>query len=76
MVYRGGEIILDNDDWSASSAAASTAVVASQVGAFTLPSSSKDAALLVTLPAGAYTVQVSGVASGTGVALVETYELP
>jgi hypothetical protein len=39
-----------------------------------LPNGSKDAAFVVTLPAGAYTVQVSGVASTTGLALVEIYE--
>jgi hypothetical protein len=45
------------------------------VGAFALGAGSKDAVLLVTLPAGAYTAQVSGVAGG-GIALVEVYEVP
>ena len=37
---------------------------------------SRDAALLVTVPAGAaYTIQVSGVNNGTGEALVEVYEV-
>ena len=41
-------------------------------GAFALPgATSKDAALVVTLPPGNYSVQVSGVANATGVALVE-----
>jgi len=41
-----------------------------QVGAFDLPSASKDAALLVDLPAGAYTMHAIG---GTGVVLLEIY---
>jgi hypothetical protein len=46
-----------------------------QVGAFALPSTSADSAVLVTLSAGAYTVQVSGVNGTTGNALVEIYEV-
>ena len=34
-----------------------------------------EASLLVTLPAGAYTIQVSGANGTTGVALVEIYEV-
>jgi hypothetical protein len=45
------------------------------VGAFALPATAKDAALLVTLPPGNYTVQASGTADTTGVALVEVYEV-
>jgi hypothetical protein len=40
---------------------------------------SRDAVLLVTLPPGSYTAQVSGVGAAnvnTGVALVEVYEVP
>jgi len=47
-----------------------------KVGAFPLPTNSKDAALLVTLPADAYTVQLSGVNETIGVGLVEIYEMP
>jgi hypothetical protein len=66
-----------NDDWAATPAlAAAHGNAFSQTGAFGLPSSSKDAALLVTLQPGAYTAQVSGVAGTTGVALVEVYEAP
>jgi hypothetical protein len=36
----------------------------------------KDAAFTVSLPAGGYTVQVSGADGGTGTAIVEIYELP
>ena len=63
--------IAANDNWDASAASAF-----SQVGAFNLPAGSKDAVLLLTLPPGTYTAQVSGVGNTTGVALVEIYELP
>ena len=45
------------------------------VGAFGLPSGSGDAAVVVRLPPGAYTVTVSGVGDTTGRALVEIYDL-
>jgi len=47
-----------------------------RLGAFALPADSKDAALLVTLQPGNYTVQVSGVAGATGLGLLEVYEVP
>ncbi len=76
-IYRSSEVLLTNDDWSAATASATTTSnVATQVGAFALPSGSKDAAFVVTLPAGAYTVQVNGANATTGVALVEIYEAP
>ena len=63
--------IAEND-----TAAASLAAVAARVGAFAFVPDGKDAALLVTLPAGGYTVQVSGADGGTGLAIVEVYEVP
>ena len=46
-----------------------------QVGAFPLPPGSADSALLVTIPPGSYTVQVTGTAGSNGVGLVEIYEV-
>ncbi len=64
----------ENDNWGGS--AALTAVFDS-VGAFRLsPATSLDAALVLTLAPGNYTVQVSGVGGTTGAALVEVYEVP
>lgn len=66
-----GAVIATNDNWNAT--LAPTFV---RVGAFPLTAGSCDAALLVTLPAGAsYTVQVSGADGGAGEALVEIYEV-
>ena len=45
-----------------------------QPGAFPLPAGSKDAALLITLQPGSYTVVVTGVGNTTGNALVEIYD--
>lgn len=47
-----------------------------KVGAFALGATSRDAALLVTLPQGSYTANVTGASGSTGFALVEVYEVP
>jgi uncharacterized protein (DUF1800 family) len=70
-----GEQIESNDNWGTGNASALTAAFA-QAGAFPFAAGSRDAALLVDLPPGKnYTIQVSGVANTTGVALVEVYDL-
>lgn len=63
----------ENDDWGGTTA---LTTAFSRVAAFVLPAASRDAALVVTLPPAAYTVQVNGVDGTTGVALVEVYEIP
>lgn len=70
-IYSGATKIMENDNWSSV-----LALTAQSVGAFSLNAGSADAALLVTLPPGSYSAQVSGIASGTGEALVEVYEVP
>jgi sugar lactone lactonase YvrE len=67
-------LLLTQDNWSESVDAAHTAAVAVQVGAFPLASGSRDAAFVVTLPPGVYTV-VGSSADGTssGIVLVEIY---
>jgi L-ascorbate metabolism protein UlaG (beta-lactamase superfamily) len=65
-----------NDNWAETGAVPVRAAFTT-AGAFDLPDvSSRDAALVATVPAGAYTAQVSGVGSATGEALIEIYELP
>jgi uncharacterized delta-60 repeat protein len=54
---------------------ASASLMAS-VGAFSLPSGSADCAMVLTLPAGAYTAQVTGANGSTGIGLIEIYEVP
>jgi hypothetical protein len=70
-VYSGNLKIAENDNWSSS-----LATTFSSVGAFGLTAGSKDSAITVSLPAGGYTVQVSGADGGVGEAIVEIYELP
>eukprot|EP01031_Cornospumella_fuschlensis_P052209 gene52209-63817_t len=67
----GSTALATNDNWTAVDAATMTAA-----GAFTLPNGSKDAVIVATLPAGAYTAVVSGVGNTTGTALVELYVVP
>ncbi|MDB6169166.1 MAG: hypothetical protein JWM88_2030 [Verrucomicrobia bacterium] len=65
-----GTRIAEVDDWSPALAATFT-----QVGAFGLDPGSKDAALSISLPAGVYSVKLSGRNNGTGEGLVEVYEV-
>jgi hypothetical protein len=67
-----GQQIGFNAGWAGASAL--TAAFA-RVGAFPLTAGSADAALLVTLPPGSYTLQVSGANNTTGVGLIEVYEM-
>lgn len=63
-----------NDDWESSRSPGALAATAARVGAFELAAGSRDAALLVTLPPGNYTVVVSAADGGTGIVLVEVYD--
>ncbi|MGA2693981.1 MAG: hypothetical protein ABSF76_16580 [Opitutaceae bacterium] len=68
----GNNTLQANTGWGGG---ANLSQVFTQVGAFSLPAGSADSAILVTLPPGAYTAEVSGVNSSTGVALAEIYEV-
>jgi hypothetical protein len=73
-LYSGSNVIAGNSGWGGDPAIESAA---ESVNAFSwLDSSSTDSAILVTLPPGAYTAQISGASGDTGVALVEVYEVP
>jgi len=74
QLFSGSTVIESNSAWEGNAQISSTAAA---VGAFPWASStSNDSAILVTLPPGAYTAQVSGASGDTGVALVEVYEVP
>ena len=75
-LYSGTTALATNDNWSSGTNATEIAATAAAVGAFALTSGSKDAAIIVTLPPGAYTAVVSGVGNTTGTALVELYAVP
>ncbi|MBL9190291.1 MAG: DUF1800 family protein [Opitutaceae bacterium] len=79
-LYSGSTKIAENDNWgtpvgSAAADAATLAAAFTANGAFALSNGSKDAALLLNLGAGSYSLQVSGVGATTGAALVEVYDL-
>jgi hypothetical protein len=74
QLFSGATLLRENDNWGGD---AQLSTVGASVGAFPLANAtSKDAVLLVTLPPGSYTAQVSGLNLATGVALVEVYEVP
>jgi len=73
-----GAQIATNTGWSTNSNAAQIAAAAASIGTFALSPpivGYGDSALLLNLPAGSYTAQVSGAAGGTGIALAEVYEV-
>ncbi len=70
-----GTVIASNTVWGSNPDPAQISSTASAVGAFAFSPGSADCALIATLAAGAYTVQVSGVGDTTGVALAEVYEV-
>ena len=80
-----GRVVARNDDWQVfagrpgaveSADLAMLSRVTARVGAFAFVSESKDAAILVTLAPGNYTLLASSVDGGAGVALIEIYEVP
>lgn len=77
VVAFDGRTIAENDDWGQVGADAEGIMAAGEnVGAFALTPGSRDAALVLTLDPGQYTVIVEGGDGSAGVALVEAYEVP
>jgi hypothetical protein len=73
-LYSGSTLLDSNGGWGGNPDIANAAQA---VGAFAWASaSSADSAILITLPPGPYTAQVSGAAGDTGIALIEVYEVP
>ncbi len=63
--------VAENDNF-----AGAVDTLARTLGGFGFVPGARDAAILVSLPAGGYTVQVSGLNNGTGEAIIEVYEVP
>lgn len=74
-VMAGGAAIASNDNWGDFADQPGLREATRQAQAFVFASASRDAAAVVTLEPGAYTVVVDGVDGATGNALVEAYEL-
>jgi hypothetical protein len=68
-----GAVVATNTGWSTNANPAALSTAALEVGAFALPASSADSALLLTLPPGAYTVQITSSKNNSGIALFEAY---
>ena len=73
---RGGQPIHSNDTWSSTTELAELIAASKTVGAFDLGANSQDAALLVSLDPGVYSVIVSSADGTPGIALAEIYEVP
>jgi len=76
LVRSDGLVVRENDNWETGNDAALISEASAKVGAFPLTRNSKDAAILINLPPGSYSAQVTGSGTTTGVALVEVYEVP
>ena len=80
-IYASGAVAAENDNWSLpagegrAAAAGEIASTAARVRAFPFASGSGDAAVLVTLPSGAYTAVVEGARGATGIGLIEAYDV-
>ncbi len=73
-VYRGSARLAGNDNWEGDPAIAAAAV---RVGAFRIgDAGSKDAALMLALDPGSYTVHVRCADGDSGMVLLEVYTLP
>ncbi len=67
-------VLASNDDWGGSTTLSSAFAAVGALG-YSSPSS-KDSAILTSLPPGTYTVDLKGAGSTTGTMLFEVYELP
>jgi hypothetical protein len=64
--------VASNDNWGGTAA---LQAAFTQTNDFALPANSKDAAAIVRLPPGGYTIQATGVGGTTGTVLVEVYDM-
>ncbi len=72
-LFRGANAIARNDNWGGQPV---VGAAISRAGAFVLPATSRDAALVATLEPGSYTVHASDLAGIGGNVLLEIYEVP
>ncbi len=73
----GEQLVGANDDWTRQDGADEVSQAAIAAGAFAFSAGSRDAALILMLPAGNFTVLVTGASpTDAGIALLEVYELP
>jgi hypothetical protein len=75
-IFAGASPIASNDRWDASIPIGAVGIASRIAGAFALRAGSADAALLLTLPPGAYTAEVKSKNGNSGITLLEFYEIP
>jgi hypothetical protein len=75
LMNSSGNLIRENYSWQLGNGTALIDAAEAVTGAFTYASGSADAAILIVLPPGTYTAELSGASSATGVAIVEVYEV-
>ena len=73
-VFSGSTVLATNSGWGGDAAISAAATA---IGAFAFPiSTSTDSAVLITLAAGNYTVQVKSVSGASGSTMIEIFEVP
>jgi outer membrane protein assembly factor BamB len=75
-LFANGMPVGSNSGWTSGGLKGDLAAAAQLSGAFPLVEASADAAMIVTLPPGNYTLHVSGLGNATGEALAEIYVAP
>ncbi len=76
VVDKDNVTVAENDDWGNNPDTAALNAATTTSGAFPFADGSHDAAMIVNLDPGQYTIVVESADGGEGVALVEAYELP
>ncbi|MEY4090406.1 MAG: hypothetical protein RJB55_2677 [Verrucomicrobiota bacterium] len=77
QLFSGASVVGENDNWGAAASGVPSgglAPVFAAAGAFGLSAASADAALLRSVAAGPYTMQITGSGATTGIALAELYD--
>ena len=76
VVSDNGVVAAENIGWQSAGSLEALIAATASVGAFPLSTVRADSAVLISLRAVPYTIHVSGADGGSGVALVEIYEVP
>jgi endonuclease I len=76
IVRSDGSVVGDVIGWQSTANRDALVAASARVGAFPLSLTRADSALLLALDRTDYTIQVSGADGGSGIALVEVYEVP
>ncbi len=69
-------LVRENDNWETGNDSVLVADAAMTIGAFPFTAGGRDAAILLSLPPGTYSAEVTGANNTGGVALIEVYEVP